>query len=143
MATLPEVSVHEGYFQTKPVRLPLASSPVHEPEIVEVLRTEEKGSDVNLATHLLLDAFRDDAEVAVIVSDDYDLKEPLRVVGSALGRTLGVASPRCSPRLGRAVEASFYRPVHEATLLECQLPATVGTDGGAITRPAHWSSPKR
>lgn len=143
VATLPEVSVHEGYFQTKPARLPLASSPAHAPEIVEVLRTEEKGSDVNLATHLLLDAFREDAEVAIVVSDDYDLKEPLRVVGSALGRTLGVASPRCSPRLGRAVEASFYRPVHEVTLCECQLPATVETDGGAISRPADWSPQKK
>jgi hypothetical protein len=72
------------------------------------------------------------------LSDDYDLKEPLRVVPSALDRTLGVASPRCSPRLGRAVEASFYRPVHEATLRECQLPATVETDGGTVSRPASW-----
>jgi len=143
VASLSEASVHEGYFQTKPARLPLASSPAHAPEIVEVLRTEEKGSDVNLATYLLLDAFREDAEVAVVVSDDYDLKEPLRIVGSALGRTLGVASPRCNPRLGRAVEASFYRPVHEATLRECQLPATVETDGGAISRPADWSSEKK
>jgi len=143
VASLPEVSVHEGYFQTKPARLPLASSPAHAPEIVEVLRTEEKGSDVNLATYLLLDAFREDAEVAVVVSDDYDLKEPLRIVGSALGRTLGIASPRCGPRLGRAVEASFYRPVHEAMLCECQLPATVETDGGSISRPADWLHQKR
>lgn len=48
---------------------------------------------MSLATHLLLDAFREEAEVAVAVSDDYDLREPLRVIGSALGRTLGVASP--------------------------------------------------
>lgn len=72
---------------TKPTRLPLASSPAHAPEIVEVLRTEEKGSDVNLATYLLLDAFREDAEVAVVVSDDFDLKEPLRVTRHVLGRT--------------------------------------------------------
>lgn len=139
VATLPGVSVHEGYFQTKPTRLPLASSPAHAPEIVEVLRTEEKGSDVNLATYLLLDAFREDAEVAVVVSDDFDLKEPLRVTRHVLGRTLGVASPRGRPSLSRAAGASFYRPVRDAMLRECQLPATVEVDGGSISRPADWS----
>jgi hypothetical protein len=29
----------------------------------KVLKTEEKGSDVNLATHLLMDGFRDDYEL--------------------------------------------------------------------------------
>jgi len=139
VATLPEVSIHEGYFQTKPTRLPLASSPNHAPEIVEVLRTEEKGSDVNLATHLLLDAFREDAEVAVVVSDDFDLKEPLRVARHDLGRTLGIASPRRNPRLGRAVEANFYRPIREAMLRESQLPETVRDDGGSIHRPSSWA----
>ena len=31
---------------------------------VEVVKSEEKGSDVNLATHLLLDAFERDCDVA-------------------------------------------------------------------------------
>jgi len=84
VATLPEVSVHEGYFQTKAARLPLASSPPHPPEIVEVLQTEEKGSDVNLAIHLLQDALA---------------RTPARVqVGSSWGR----ANPAC----GRWTETS-------------------------------------
>ncbi len=29
------------------------------PDVVRILKTEEKGSDVNLASHLLFDAFRD------------------------------------------------------------------------------------
>ena len=35
---------------------------------MEVIRTEEKGSDVNLATHLLTDAFDGDFDVALVVS---------------------------------------------------------------------------
>lgn len=42
---------------------------------VEVLKSEEKGSDVNLATYLLVDCYRSDCDVAVIVSNDSDLAE--------------------------------------------------------------------
>ena len=44
---------------------------------VRVMKTEEKGSDVNLATYLLVDAFEDRFDVAVIISNDSDLKEPI------------------------------------------------------------------
>jgi hypothetical protein len=44
---------------------------------VKVLKTEEKGSDVNLASYLLIDAYRSDRDVAVIVSNDFDLLFPI------------------------------------------------------------------
>jgi len=43
----------------------LAHPSVSGPKTVEVLASEEKGSDVNLATMLMLDAFRGDFEQAV------------------------------------------------------------------------------
>ena len=42
----------------EPIQLPLATPPKMGPKTARVLRTEEKGSDVNLASYLLLDAFR-------------------------------------------------------------------------------------
>jgi NYN domain len=42
-------------------------------------KTEEKGSDVALATYLILDACRGDCETAVLITNDSDLREPLRV----------------------------------------------------------------
>ena len=38
--------------------MPLAHPPSVGPQTVEVIGTEEKGSDVNLASYLLLDGFR-------------------------------------------------------------------------------------
>ena len=38
-----------------------------------MIKTEEKGSDVNLATYLLVDAFRNDADAFAGVSNDSDL----------------------------------------------------------------------
>ena len=35
---------------------------------------EEKGSDVNVATHLLADVFTGEVEAAMVISNDSDLK---------------------------------------------------------------------
>ena len=57
---------------TTTTRMPLAQQPAFGPKTVEVIKTEEKGSDVNLATYLLVDAFRRDAEAFVVISNDSD-----------------------------------------------------------------------
>jgi hypothetical protein len=43
------------------------------PNSVTVWKNEEKGSDVNLAVHLLDDSWRSGFDCAVIVSNDSDL----------------------------------------------------------------------
>jgi uncharacterized LabA/DUF88 family protein len=93
LETIPNLSVHCGHFLAHTVRMPLANPPASGPKTVEVVKTEEKGSDVNLATHLLYDGFKNDYEVAVVVSNDSDLLEPVRVARS-LGLTVGVLNPQ-------------------------------------------------
>ena len=56
---------------------------------VEILDTEEKGSDVNLASYLLLDGFEDAYEMAVVVSNDSDLQLPIKMVRTTLEKTGG------------------------------------------------------
>lgn len=58
-----------------------------------MLRTEEKGSDVNLASYLLLDAFRGDCETTIVVSNDADLKAPIEIVKDELSIPAGVLQP--------------------------------------------------
>jgi hypothetical protein len=48
-----------------------------------VIRRTEKGSDVNLASMLLVDGFRGDYEVAAVITTDADLALPLGMVGRA------------------------------------------------------------
>src|SRR5690606_39894528 len=48
---IPCLKIHEGQFYRSTVRMPLAN-PVNGPRTVEVIKSEEKGSDVNLAVHL-------------------------------------------------------------------------------------------
>lgn len=45
--------------------------------MVSVADREEKGSDVNVATHLLIDVFEKKIDAAVVVSNDSDLALPV------------------------------------------------------------------
>ena len=53
LRTLPGVSVHLGHFLAHEVRMPLVPVPGTPQKYAMVIKTEEKGSDVNLATHLI------------------------------------------------------------------------------------------
>src|SRR3972149_2781448 len=67
--TLPNLTVHYGQFRTHIVRRPLANPQGVSPNVVEVLDTKEKGSDVNLATYLLRDGFKREYQIAVVISN--------------------------------------------------------------------------
>ena len=49
--------------------MPLHPPPPTGPKTVQVMKSEEKGSDVNIATYLLVDAFDDEYEAAVVISN--------------------------------------------------------------------------
>ncbi len=89
LETLPNLEIHYGHFLTHIVKMPLARPVLGLPEYVEVVKAEEKGSDVNLATHLLHDAHRHRFEAAVVISGDSDLLEPVRIVIQELGKPVG------------------------------------------------------
>ena len=48
--------------------------------LIEVFRTEEKGSDVNLAVHLVNDVHQNTFDCAVVISNDSDLAKAMRIV---------------------------------------------------------------
>jgi uncharacterized LabA/DUF88 family protein len=138
--TLPKVDVHLGSFLTKPTRMLLASPPLNGPRTVEVIKTEEKGSDVNLATYLLVDAFREDADAFAVVSNDSDLTEPIRIVCHELGKVVGVLNPQATPsqRLLQC-RPSFAKPIRAGVLRASQLPASIiDASGHTITKPSGW-----
>ena len=126
---------------TRSVRLPRANRQPGESRTVEVLRTEEKGSDVNLATYLLLDAFKGHCDTAVVISNDSDLAQAIHVAQSELGVKVGIINPH--PRSRRSHElhglnCSFYKQVSRQSLAQTQLPAVVHDSKGPIRKPATW-----
>lgn len=95
LVSIPNIRIHKGRFLPKMKTRPLVGQ---ERSYVVVHDTEEKGSDVNLAAHLLNDAFRGRFEVALLLSQDTDLIEPLRIVKHDLGIPLCGMARRDRPR---------------------------------------------
>ena len=138
LQTLPNLTVHYGHFLTHPTRMPLANPRPGGSHTVSVIKTEEKGSDVNLASHLLLDAFRNDFETAVIMSNNSDLKEPIAMVQRELSLPVGVVNPHPPERRSRAFQPDFFKQIREKDLQMCQFAPTLRDAHGTIRKPAGW-----
>ena len=106
--------------------------------MVEVFDTKEKGSDVNLATYLLLDGFQKDYQMAIVVSNDSDLVEPIKLTSTELGLEVGVLHPHRRHVKELAQAAKFYRPIREKVLKVCQFPPVLTDTAGTITKPTNW-----
>lgn len=137
LQTLPNFTVHYGEFLQSEVRMYLARPPVKGPATALVIKTEEKGSDVNLATYLLMDAYERDFDVAVVITDDSDLAEPINIVRRRLKHNVTVLSPRGKSRTLSMAATKFWQ-ITAANLAASQFPPTLTDANGTITKPATW-----
>lgn len=147
LCTIPNLTIHYGQFLRNPIRMPLVNPPATGPNTVEVWRTEEKASDVNLASYLLLDAFNQECEVAAVISNDSDLAEPIRLARRDLGVKVVVLHPLRKSRPGQKLPRPNFQLVKASTkstvikeesLAQSQFPSTLTDDVGTITKPAGW-----
>ena len=138
LKTIPNLEIYFGHFLTHPVFLPLVNPVPGKNPFVEVFRTEEKGSDVNLATHLLHDAYRNLFDCAIVVSGDSDLLEPIRIVMNELKKPVGVLNPQKKVCRVLMKNATFYRPLRQSALARSQFPATMSDAQGTFTKPKSW-----
>jgi uncharacterized LabA/DUF88 family protein len=149
LATVPEISVHMGMFLSSekfaglvhpPQFRPTVSLPQPWPDVVKVLKVEEKGSDVNLACHLLLDAFQGNFDVAAVLSNDSDLVEPIRIVTQVLGKPVGLLSPVPNPNPELSRVSSFIRRLSVSDLAASQFADPLLRTGQAdLNKPAIWA----
>ncbi|MDA1348586.1 MAG: NYN domain-containing protein [Chloroflexi bacterium] len=142
LESLPGLTVHYGHFRTDSKRKPLTHPIQDASPIVEVDVTQEKGSDVNLATYLLLDGFQGDYEQACVISNDSDLALPIKVVRDELKLPIVVTNPSVSQRVPTAKQlqdaSTFQRRLFKTTLKNSQFPPTLTDANGTITKPPSW-----
>lgn len=107
--------------------------------MVSYLHLEEKGSDVNVATHLLQDVLSGAVDAAMVVSHDSDLALPLKLArehvpvatvnphrGRTAGKLMGAKTDGCGNHWWWTIEEPVYRL--------CQLPDPCGGQ----TKPTGW-----
>jgi hypothetical protein len=105
---------------------------------VWVDKTEEKGSDVNLAAHLVRDAFRGVFQVAVLITNDSDLAEPVRIVRQELNLPVGILNPHQQHSAELKRVATFLKRIRQSDLITSQFPAVLNDSKGVIYKPPSW-----
>ena len=139
LGTVPEITVHLGHFLTHEVTMPDAAAwrqGRHLPR--HVVKTEEKGSDVNLATWLLMDAMDNQFDCAVIISNDSDLKEPISLVRNRFRKAIGILNPQKNVSQALRPLAHFIKPIRGGALANAQFPNMMTDPTGQFQKPARW-----
>lgn len=140
--TLPNLSLHLGVYKINKVKrelvTPLPDGTTH----LAVRDPKEKGTDVGIATHLLIDGFQSDYDIAIVVSNDTDLCEPIASVRTVLKREIIVVAP-CSlperyPNSDLAKAASSQVSISSSDLATSQFPSILTDKKGTITKPIAW-----
>jgi len=138
LRTLPNVTIHFGSFKVYPAWLPLVKPPVPASPLVRVLKPQEKGSDVNLATHLLIDAAEGSFEAAVVITNDSDQRAPIRAIREIYKLPVGVLHPHAKPSKELHEEAAFCRGIPEGALKACQFHPSLEDRNGRFRKPDTW-----
>ncbi|WP_147915896.1 NYN domain-containing protein [Ruania zhangjianzhongii] len=105
-----------------------------------VRKREEKGSDVNVATHLLTDVLTGAVDAAIVISNDSDLALPIRTARNYV--PVGVINPQKSKPLAGALKGNpsdgvgrhWWVRLETEALQQCQMPDRVGS----ISKPPTW-----
>lgn len=135
LQTIPNLEIILGTFLSHEITMP--RSPIGS-GFVKVIKTEEKGSDVNLATHLLLDGFRNEYELAVVVSNDSDLLLPIRVVAEQFGKPIGLLNPQKDPSVALIPHVMFVKNIRKNVLKNSLFPSVLTDKNGRFSKPADW-----
>ena len=139
LGTLPDFEIIYGMFISRDVMMPLKDPPAKGSRLVKVIRTEEKETDVNIATHLIHDAHQQKFKSAVLVTNDSDLKEPTRIAREDLDLEVRILNPHCGTLSGvLAEQASFIEPITEGALKASQFPDTLRDGTGEFHKPEAW-----
>jgi hypothetical protein len=107
--------------------------------MVSYAHREEKGSDVNVASHLLVDVLSGAVDAAIVVSNDSDLKFPVRYARTRV--PVGVINPSDNYTAGAlrgkpddGVGGHWWGTLTTDQFRSAQLPERVGT----LSRPVGW-----
>jgi uncharacterized LabA/DUF88 family protein len=157
--TIPEIEIVKGNFSYDKVWANIIKPPQTRPngyswadplpDLIMVSKAEEKGSDVNLASHLVRDAFLDLFDVAYVITNDTDLVEAIRIVTQEADKKVCIVAPcrplrtshRPIPAPSLKKVASFVHYIDDAELEKSQFPNVIIRNGKKpVTKPSSWIS---
>ncbi len=133
LETLPEIKLYFGKYQKNDVTCTKCGHVMYKPS--------EKMTDVNIAVEMLADAFRNEFDVAILISADSDLTGSIKYIRQLFPeKQIVVAFPpsRFSYELQNIAHASFV--IGRKKLADSAFPEQVTkADGFILNRPASWT----
>jgi len=142
LASLPRVKVIEGFYTKHKIRMPFYKEPCVSCGKVDgmasVVKLEEKRSDVNIATEMIMDATSGAADAYMLISGDSDLAGPVSAIRYRVKRPVAIYNPHDGPCDELKRFASLYKNIPRDLAEQCQLPDVVVVGGHSIRRPEVW-----
>lgn len=137
----PKIEITYGQFSIHKTKMPLADEwDKGVIKTIEVIKTEEKGTDVNLAVQMVADAKDDLFDYAMLFSNDSDMSYAVQIAAKDCGKFVGlfvdkkaISFPRLKANVG------YIRRLTPSVFAENQLPDEIITDKGRVIRkPKEW-----
>jgi hypothetical protein len=156
LKTIPNLEIIEGNFVVREKTFPqfpyihIGGNPLNPPLTVRVVKREEKGSDVNLASHLLYDNCINDANESIVISNDADLVTPIEIVTTKLGKSVTVVNPNRTSYMRKdrihhaihkdlkRVATNVYPSINDPIFPKSQFPVSLTDIQGTFTKPSTW-----
>jgi len=131
------VKIYYGHFLSHKIKVKVDNPPKGCPSYVTAVDTKEKGSDVNLALHILNDAWHDRYDYAILVSNDSDIAGALKFAKEEHNKKIGLITPgHRHPSQTLMQYKDFMKIIRPSVLADSQLPNHIS--GTNISKPASW-----
>ena len=155
LRTITNLEIIEGHFVQWPRLMPqyplayINNNTRNPPQRVQVQRSEEKGSDVNLAAKLVYDSCINNVDEFIVISNDSDLALAIELVTGQIGKPVIVVNPNRTSRARyfpgckisadlKRVATRFMVSINDPVLAKSQFPLTLTDTFGTITKPTSW-----
>ena len=140
LRTLSNTEIVYGRFSSHWVSMYSKKSKPGKPRYEDVYKTEEKGSDVNIATDLMGDGCLKLYDVGVLISNDSDLERTIARARDQYGLTIGILNPSLGRHASHALakNASFVRSLRKWHLEHAQFPNIIQDGDKRISKPHAW-----
>ena len=103
-----------------------------------VIKNEEKGTDVNIASHLVNDAHHSLFEKAVVISNDSDLMTPIKIVTKEIGIPITIVSPFDRNSIQLKDVATDVKHLRKGLLKVSQFSEKLSDATGEFSIPEKW-----
>lgn len=77
-------------------------------------------------------------DVAVLITNDSDLTEPIRIVTRELKLAIGILNPHQQHSVQLKQFATFVKRIRQSDLIASQFPSTLTDAKGTFHKPSDW-----